>query len=118
MLSFIHSFSSTKVVVVAQVNLRWSVFVSIKLSQIGSFHELLVLATECFFSFDIFEIQSAVFFGLLMLCGFAEGSWEYQVFDFGIFVSEICLFLFILDAIFCGTVFFIFQEIVWLVRSS
>ena len=51
------------VVVVAQVNLRWSVFVSIKFSQIGSFHELLVLATECFFSFDNFETQSDVFLG-------------------------------------------------------
>ena len=63
MLIFIHLFSSTGVVVVAQVNLRWSVFVSIKLSQIGSFHELLVLATEFFFSFDIFEIQNDVFLG-------------------------------------------------------
>ena len=47
--------------VVAQVNLRWSVLISIKLSQIGSFHELLVLATECFFSFDIFELHSDAF---------------------------------------------------------
>ena len=51
------------VVVVAQLNLRWSVFVSKKLSQIGSFHELLVLATECFFSFDIFEKNSDAFLG-------------------------------------------------------
>ena len=36
-------------------------FVSIKMSQTGSFHELLVLATECFFSFDIFKIHSEVF---------------------------------------------------------
>ena len=77
MLIFIHLFSSTGVVVVAPVNLRWSVFVSIKLSQIGRFHELLVLATEGFLSFDIFEKQSNVFFGLLMRCGYAEGSWEY-----------------------------------------
>ena len=60
---FIHLFSSSGVVVVAQVILRWSVFVSIKLSQIGSFHELLVLATECFFSFDIFEKHSDAFLG-------------------------------------------------------
>ena len=52
-------------------------FVSIKLAKIGSFHELLVLSTECFLSYDIFEIQSDVFFGLLMRCGFAEASWEY-----------------------------------------
>ena len=40
-------------------------------------------------------------------------------FDFGFRVSEICLFLcVILDAIFCGTSFFIFQESVWLVKKS
>ena len=77
MLIFIHLFSSTGVVVVALANLRWSVFVSKKLSQIGSFHDLLVLATECFFTFDIFEVRNDVFFGLLMRCGFADGSWDY-----------------------------------------
>ena len=56
-------FSSTEVVVFLLANLRWSVHVWIKLSQIGSFHELLVLATECFFSFDIFEIHSDAFLG-------------------------------------------------------
>ena len=40
----------------------WWFFVRKKLSsQIGSFHWLLVLATECFFSFDIFEIHSDIF---------------------------------------------------------
>ena len=38
LLIFIHLFNSTGVVVVAVANLRWCVFVSIKLSQIGSFH--------------------------------------------------------------------------------
>ena len=61
MLIIIHLFSSTGVVVVAPVILRWNVFVSIKLSQIGRFHELLVLATEGFLSFDIFKIQSDLF---------------------------------------------------------
>ena len=37
-LIFIHLFNFTGVVVVARAKLRWSVFVSIKLSQIGSFH--------------------------------------------------------------------------------
>ena len=37
-LIFIHLFSSTGVVVIALANLSWSVFVSIKLSQIGSYH--------------------------------------------------------------------------------
>ena len=60
---FFHSFISTGAMVVAQVNLRWSVLISIKLSQIGSLHELVVLATECFFSFDIFELHSDAFLG-------------------------------------------------------
>ena len=55
----------------------WYCFVRKKLSQIGSFHELLVLAIECFFNFDIFEIHSDICFGLLMRCGFADSSWEY-----------------------------------------
>ena len=60
---FIHLFKSTSVAIGALANSRWSVFVSIKLSQIGSFHLLLVLTTEFFFSFDIFEIPSDAFSG-------------------------------------------------------
>ena len=63
MLIFDHLFKSTSVAIVALANLRWSDFVSINLSQIGSFHYLLVLATECFFSFDIFEIPRDAFSG-------------------------------------------------------
>ena len=63
MLIFVHLFKSTSVAIVALANSRWSVFVSIKLSQIGNFHLLLVLATECFFSFEIFEISSDPFSG-------------------------------------------------------
>ena len=63
MFNFFYLFSSTGVLVVALLKLRWSVFVSINLSQNGSFHELLVLATESFFSFDIFEIHSDAFLG-------------------------------------------------------
>ena len=60
--------------VVAIANLRWNVFDSIKLSQIGSFHKFLVSATESFFSFDIIEIYNDVFFRLLMRCGYDGGS--------------------------------------------
>ena len=63
MLLFVHLFESTSVAIVELANSRWSVFVSIKLSQIGSFHLLLVLATECFFSFDNFEMTSDAFSG-------------------------------------------------------
>ena len=63
MLIFVHLLKSTSVAIVALANLRWSDFVSIKLSQIGRFHYLLFLATECFFSFDIFEIPRDAFSG-------------------------------------------------------
>ena len=63
MLIFVHLFNFTSVAIVVLANLRWSDFVSIKLSQIGSFHYLLVLATECCFSFDIFEIPRDAFSG-------------------------------------------------------
>ena len=63
MLIFVHLFNSTSVAIVALASSRWSVFFSIKLSRIGSFHLLLVLATECIFSFDIFEIPSDAFSG-------------------------------------------------------
>ena len=63
MLIFVHLLISTSVAFVALANLRWSDFVSIKLSQIGSFHYLLFLATECFFSFDIFAIPRDAFSG-------------------------------------------------------
>ena len=44
-----------------------------------------------------------------MRCGSADVSWEFWDFDFIIYVSELCLcFVFILDAIFCGTIFFHF----------
>ena len=40
------------------------------------------------------------------------------MFEFGLHVSENVFFVFVLDAIFCGTNFFIFQDTVWLVYSS
>ena len=94
MLIQIHLFSSTGVMVVAQVNLRWSVLISIKLSQIGSFHELVVLATECFFNFDNFEIQSDVFF-LVCSCVVVllkvHGSTKFLILEF-LFLKYVVFF--------------------------
>ena len=54
-----------------------------------------------------------------MRCGHAEGSWEYQIFDFGVNVSEICLFLCSsFMRFFVVQVFSIFEDSVWLVKSS
>ena len=55
------------------------------------------------------------FFGFLMRCGYTEDSWELWVL---IFVFVFLKYVFILDAIFCGTSFFIFQDSVWLVKKS
>ena len=55
----------------------WWFFVRKKLSsQIGSFHKLLVLATECFLFWHPSNLQRHLF-ELLMRCGFADSSWEY-----------------------------------------
>ena len=39
------------------------------------------------------KIHCDIFFGLLKRCGQAGASWEYYVFDFGFYDSEICHFL-------------------------
>ena len=76
MLIFVHLFNYTSVAIVALANSRWSVFSSIKLSQIGSFHLILVLATECFFSFDIFEIPSDAFSGCYCVVAMLTVPWS------------------------------------------
>ena len=76
MLIFVHLFESTSVAIVELANSRWSVFVSIKLSQIGSFHLLwswLLNVSSVLTSLK----YPATFFGVLMRCGRVDGSWEY-----------------------------------------
>ena len=46
----------------------------------------------------------------------AHGSTNFLILVF-MFLKDI-FFVFVLDAIFCGTIFFIFQDTVWLVKSS
>ena len=54
-----------------------------------------------------------------MRCGYAESSWEFYVFDFGVIVSEIYLFLCSsVMRFFVVQVFFIFEDSMWLVKSS
>ena len=84
-------------------------FVSIKLSQIGSFHELLVLATECFFSFEIFEIHSGSFLGFYCVVGMLKVQWSTKLFLILVFFVKNAFFVFILDAIFLWYNFFHFS---------
>ena len=62
---------------------------------------------------------TATFFGLLMRCGYAGCSWEFWGLDFGVYFSEICLFLCSsLMQFFVVQFFFIFQDSVWLIKKS
>ena len=116
---FFHLFNSTGVVAVALVNLRWKDFVSIKLSQIVSFHKLLVLAFECFFSFDNVEIHSDNFLGCICVVDILRVLGSTMLFGFGLYVSEICHSMCLcLMRSFVVQFFFIFRDIVWLVKPS
>ena len=97
----------------------WWFFVRKKLSsQIGSSHYLLVLATECFFSFDIFQNTQRLFWvvNALWVCWQFMGVLSFWFWSLCFW--NMSFFVFILNAIFCGTIFFIFQDFVWLVKSS
>ena len=54
-----------------------------------------------------------------MCFGYADCSWDFWVLDFGIYVSEICLFLCSpLMRFFVVQIFFVFHDSVWLVKKS
>ena len=85
----------------------WWFFVRKKLSsQIGSFHWLLVLATECFLSFDIFEIHSDNFMGCYYLLGLLTVHGSTKFLNLVLCFWNMSFFVFIPDAIFCSTIFF------------
>ena len=59
---------STEIAIVVEADLRCGDFCPKKyLSQIGSYHWLLVLATECFFSFDNQKIQRHFFWVFIIV---------------------------------------------------
>ena len=112
--------SSTRLAIVAEADLPCDSFLSEK----GCRHKLVVSSSFWSWLLNVSSVltslsYTALFFGLLMRFEYTDGSLEFWVFDFGIYVSEICLFfVFILDALFYGTFFFIFQDSVWLVKKS
>ena len=87
--------SSTGLAIVAEADLLCCIFLSEK-----SCHKLLVstsfwswlLNVSSFLTYLKYTATVYHFFGFLMRYGFADSSWEFWVFDFGVFVSEICLF--------------------------
>ena len=97
----------------------WWFFVRKKLSShIGSFHLLLVLATECFFSLDIFKIHSAAFLVCYCVVGLltVHGTTKLLilVFMFLKYVFFLCSSL----MRFIVVQFFFLQDSVWLVKKS
>ena len=84
--------SSTRLPIVAEADLLCGNFLSEK-----SCHELVVSTSFWSWLLNVSSVltslkYTAVFFWALLRCGFADRSWEYYVFDFGLYVSEICLF--------------------------
>ena len=57
-------------------------------------------------------------FRLLKRCGYADCSWDFWVLILVFMFLKDVFFVFVLDPIFCGTNFFIFQDTMWLVKSS
>ena len=111
----------TRLAVVTEAVLRFGDFLSEKSCR----HKLVVStsvwsrsATECFFSFEKQKNTAALFWfvNALWVC------WQFMgvlVFEFGLYVSEVCLFLCLfLMRSFVVQIFFIFQDTVWLVKSS
>ena len=57
-------------------------------------------------------------FRLLKRCGYADCSWDFWVLILVFMFLKDVFLVFVLDPIFCGTNFFIFQDTMWLVKSS
>ena len=95
MLIVVPFINSTGIAIVAEADLRCGDVLSEK-----TCHKL-VVSTSFWSWLWLLNVSSVltslkytatIFFGLLMPYGYADGSWEYKVFDFGLYVSEICLF--------------------------
>ena len=109
--------NSIVLAIFAEVDLRCGEFLSEK-----SWRHKLVVSTS-FWSW-LLNVSSvltslnytAIFLGLLMRCGYNDDSWEYYVFNFGLYDFEICIFL-CLSLIRSFVVQF-FQGSLWLVKST
>ena len=106
-LFFVHIFNSFGLAIVALSNMHSGDFFCEKFSKKGNFHQLLVLATECLFSFHPFEIHNDSFLGWFF-CGHVNGTY----FLVSLFIFLKYDFLCVLDAIFiaeanlrCGVFF-------------
>ena len=107
MFIFILFISSTGLAIVAEADLLFGNFLSEKNCR----HKLVVSTSFWSWLLNVSSVLSslkytATFFGLLMRCG-VHGSTRFLILVF-IFLKYV-FFVFVLDAIFCGTIFFHFS---------
>ena len=103
--------SSTRLVVVAEANLRCGGFLSEKSCRhsAGSFSFFLVLTTRHSLSFHKFERQSCLF-GLIIHCSLVNGTWECLVFDLSFFCGIVFFYVPLSDEVLLVTSFSIFDQ--------
>ena len=111
--------NSTGLAIVAEADLRCGEFLSEKscrhkLVVFTSFWSWLLKVSSVFTSMK----NTATPFWLLMHYGSADCPWEFWVLFLIFMFLKYVFFVFILDAIFCGTSFSIYQDSVWLVKKS
>ena len=94
MFYFVPFLNLSGLAIVAEVDLRSGDFLSKK----SCLYKLVVSTSFWSWLLNVLTTKkySGSFFwvvNVLMRCGYADCSWDFWVLDFGIYVSEICLFL-------------------------
>ena len=117
-LNFNHLFNSTSVAIVALANSRWSVFIPINC------HKLVVSTSFWSWLLNVSSVLTSLKYPGTLFLG-VNALWTCWRFlgVLSFYFAYLCFwnmsfFVFFFDAIFCGTIFFIFEDSVWLVKSS
>ena len=89
--------SSLGLAIVAEADLRCGDF----LSEESCRHKLVVSTSFWSWLLNVSSVltslkYTATFFGLLVRCGYADGSWEYKFFDFVLYVLILIAVLYVL----------------------
>ena len=112
--------SSTELAIIAQADLPCGDFLSEKCCR----HKLVVSTSFWSWLLNVSSVLTSlrytatIFLGCYCVLSMmtVHGSFMFLILVF-MFLKYV-FFVFILDAIFCGTIFFIFQDSVWLVKKS
>ena len=109
----------TGLAIVAEVNLRCGDFLSEK----SCLYKLVVSTSFWSWLLNASSVSTSLKYAALLW--FVDAFWVCWLFmgllGFGfwyLFFWKMIFFVFVLDAIFCGTIFFNFQDTVWLVKPS